>query len=46
MYNNKNDWENKLMNQIKKHDKPMIICNGAEYGYFDLFIKELTSRVY
>jgi len=43
VYNNKNDWENTLINQIKKYDDPIIIRNGTEYECFDLFIKELTG---
>ena len=43
VYNNKNNWENKLINQIKKYTCPTIICNGPDYKCFAPFIKKLIK---
>ena len=34
VYNNKNKWDTRLIDQIKLYIEPVIICNGKDYECF------------
>ena len=44
VYHNKNKWKRKIKKQIKKYDKPTIICNSNKYKCYYKFINKLLGN--